>query len=175
MVDLIKKNNSLILAEGMRLIVDGIRLVADGCDDEVICHNLNIDINMVPRFRQFLIELGFVSTLPKLNIGYDELLDIGKETKEVYIILKHMLLSLLHNADGISTEKEKKNHTDELYRTLEQIQRYQAFMLKSQERYNSVKIFRKFQEIILDEVGKFDENAKFEILNKMKELIGRKF
>ncbi len=196
MESIVKKTlgNTDCLNESLGKLVDFIRLVADGLDDETIAKNLGVEIWLVPRLRQFMVEIGFVSTIPKLHIGYDEMLDVGKETKEVYIMLKHMLLATLHERANIRQsikdidvkekggvkelirlERAEKACNDSLHKVMEQIQKYQSFMLKSQERYNNIKIFREFQQIVLEEVGKFDDGAKFDILKKMKELIEKRF
>lgn len=196
MDSLVKKTlgNTDSLNESMYKIIHAIQLIADDCDDETVAKNLEVELWLVPKIRRFLVEIGFVSTMPRLYVGYDEMLDVGKETKEVYIMLKHMLLASLHeraeirkrmknvdvsDRDGIKEmirlEKAEKACNDSLHKVLDQVQRYQAFMLKSQERYHNVKVFREFQSIVLEEVGKFDDAAKFEILGKMKDLIARKF
>lgn len=196
MESIVKKTlgNTDCLNNSMQMLVHAIRLIADGMDDETIAKNLEVEIWLIPRIRQFLVEIGFVSSMPRLYIGYDEMLDVGKETKEVYVVLKHMLLATLHERaeirqkmseitdtskesirELIRLEKAEKASNDSLHKVLDQVQRYQAFMLKSQERYHNVKVFREFQNIVLEEVGKFDDGTKFEILGKMKDLIGRKF
>ncbi len=149
----------------MDLVLRGVCLVAEGCSDVEISEVLGIDLGMVREFRSFLVKLGFVSVLPRLHVGYDDMLDIGMETREVYVALKHLLLENLHSGDADGNR----------FRILDSVQRYQSFMLKSQERYHNVKVFREFQRIVLDEVGRFDEGAKVEILRKMRDLISRKF
>jgi len=156
---------SILFREFMQLVLLGVELVGSGSTDDELSSSLGIDMSLVGEFREFLVKLGFVSRIPRIHVGYDNMLDVGMETKEVYIALKHMLLGNLHDGDVDGNR----------FKILDSVQRYQAFMLKSQERYHNVKVFREFQRIVLDEVGKFDEGAKHDILLKMKSLIARKF
>lgn len=153
------------LRKAMDLILKGVELYSSGVSDRDFAMLMGIHESQVGEFREFMIKLGFVGDGIRLNIGEGGEVDVGLESKELYVTAKGLLLDRLKNGGSV----------EEIMKSLDLVQRYQAFMLKSQEKYHNINVFRRFQEIVLEEVGKFDEGVRLELLGKVKELMSRRF